>query len=70
MKTFEKIVLVFTIIGAINWGLIGAFDLNIVKLIFNNNVVEDIIYMIIGICGLINIGILFMDFELKEKETV
>lgn len=69
MKTFEKVTLVFTIIGAINWGIIGAFDLNLVKLIFNNTIIEDIIYMIVGVCGLINIGILFMDFGIKEKET-
>lgn len=69
MKTFEKIILVITIIGAINWGLIGAFNINLVKQIFNNTFIEDIIYMIIGVCGLINIGILFMDFGTTEKRS-
>ena len=28
METLQKIALIFTIIGAINWGLIGFFDFN------------------------------------------
>jgi uncharacterized protein len=63
MKIFEKVALIFTIIGAVNWGLIGAFDFNLVKNIFPSTMLQDIIYMIVGICGLINIGILFMDFK-------
>ena len=34
METIEKIGLVFTIVGAINWGLVGLFDLNLVTLLF------------------------------------
>ena len=30
MKILQKICLVFTIIGAINWGLIGLFNFNLV----------------------------------------
>ena len=67
MKTFEKITLVFTIIGAINWGLIGAFDMNLVTMLFKTVIIQDIIYMIIGVCGLVNIGILFMDLEEKRN---
>lgn len=64
MATLQKIALVFTIIGAINWGLIGLFDFNLVSSIFGNmEAIEKIIYAIVGICGLINIGILFMNFE-------
>ena len=32
MQTLQKVALVITIIGAINWGFIGIFDLNIVHL--------------------------------------
>ena len=67
MKTFEKITLVFTIIGAINWGLIGAFDMNLVTMLFKTVIIQDIIYMIIGVCGLVNIGILFMDLDEKRN---
>ena len=63
MATLQKIALIFTIIGALNWGLIGIFDFNLVEAIFGEmDVIERIIYTIVGICGTINIGIFFMDF--------
>lgn len=67
MKTVEKIALIFTILGAINWLLIGLFDTNLVEMLISNNIVRNIIYLIIGVCGLINIGLLFMNIEEHEK---
>ncbi len=67
MVTLQKIALVITIIGAINWGLIGLFDFNLVATLFESvPVIEKIIYILVGITGLINIGILFMNFEERD----
>ena len=64
MKTVQKICLVLTIIGAVNWGLIGLFDFNLVSTLFKGSTaLQSIIYSIVGICGLINIGILFADID-------
>ena len=64
MKTLQKIALALTIIGAINWGLIGLFKFNLVETLFGiNTMLTRIIYSIVGICGLINIGIYFYEFE-------
>ena len=64
LETLQKICLVFTIIGAIVWGLIGLFDFNLVSYIFGEgSMFSRIIYTIVGICGLINIGILFNHIE-------
>lgn len=64
MQTLQKIALVFTIIGAINWGLIGIFDFNLVSSIFGDgSALSRIIYAIVGICGLINIGLLFTEYK-------
>ena len=66
METIEKIALVFTSIGALNWGLIGLFDFNLVTMLFQEgSFLTKLIYIIVGICGLINIVILFkhLDFE-------
>ncbi len=64
METLQKVCLVFTIIGAIVWGLIGLFDFNLVDYIFgDNSIISRIIYSIVGITGLINIGILFNHIE-------
>lgn len=65
METLQKVCLVFTIIGAIVWGLIGFFDFNIVTSIFGDSIISRIIYIIVGICGLINICLLFKHIEEK-----
>lgn len=61
MMILQKIALVFTIIGAIVWGIYGLFDVNIVtKLFANVNILEKAVYVVVGICGLINIGLFFV----------
>ena len=53
MKIIDKIALVLVIIGAINWGLIGLFNFNLVELIFGNmTLLARIIYILVGISGL------------------
>lgn len=60
METLQKVCLVITIIGAVVWGLIGLFDFNLVTMIFGeDSFFPRVIYTIVGITGLINIGILF-----------
>lgn len=62
MHTLQKLALILTIIGALNWGLIGLFDFNLVSTLFGDeNVVTRIIYALVGIAGIINIGLLFED---------
>lgn len=64
METLQKVALVFTIIGAVNWGLIGVLDFDLVATLFGNmSMLSRIVYTIVGICGLINIGIFFNHFE-------
>lgn len=64
MAILQKIALVFTIIGAIVWGIYGLFDVNIIAKLFNNvSILEKVIYVVVGVCGLINIGLLFTSFE-------
>lgn len=67
METLQKILLVFTIIGAINWGLIGIFDVDLVVMIFGDGTFfTRTIYTIVGICGIINIGILLGHIEFEK----
>ncbi len=64
METIQKIALIFTIIGALNWGLIGFFDFNLVASLFEEaSIVSRIIYAIVGVCGIINIMLLFYHIE-------
>lgn len=52
MKTLNYIALCITIIGAVNWGLIGLFDFNLVAFLFGTGWLTRIIYIVVGICGL------------------
>ena len=60
MKTLQIVALTVMIIGALNWGLIGLFDFDLVATIFGgaSALGSKIIYILVGICGLIGIKIL------------
>lgn len=64
MQTLQKVALVLIIIGAINWGLIGLFDFNLVESLFGeDNIMTNIVYVLVGISGIIDVSLLFEDFE-------
>ena len=64
MKVIDKIALILVIIGAINWGLIGIFDYNLVDGIFGTmSMVSRIIYALVGISGLWSIRGLFTNHD-------
>ena len=68
MSTIQKICLVVTIIGAINWGLIGILNFNLVETIFGaESMIPRIIYSLVGITGLINCGLLVMNLSDDTK---
>ena len=67
MEMLQIILLVITIIGAINWGLVGLFDINLVAMIFGDgSFLSRSIYTIVGICGLINIGIILGHIQYEK----
>ena len=61
MSAIQRIALVLTIVGAINWGLIGFFQFDLVASIFGGQgaAISRIIYGLVVIAGLINLGLLF-----------
>ena len=60
MKVIDTIALILIIIGAINWGLIGIFNFNLVDTVFGTmSVVSRIIYTLVGISGLWGIKLIF-----------
>jgi uncharacterized membrane protein YuzA (DUF378 family) len=53
LKTVDYIALVLVVIGAINWGLIGFFGFDLVRVIFGDmTLISRILYSVIGIAGL------------------
>ena len=60
MKIIDTIALILIIIGALNWGLIGIFEFNLVEAIFGSIAwLTRIIYILVGISGLWGIKLLF-----------
>ncbi len=67
MKTISFVALTVAIIGAVNWGLIGLFNFNLVAFLFGDmTLLARIIYSLVGLCGLYLIT--FYGF-LTDKET-
>ncbi len=68
MNYVHKICLILTIIGGINWGLVGLFDFDLVTTITGGlNMGARVIYVIIAIAAIINILLLFVDFSRRDK---
>ncbi|MFB1051437.1 DUF378 domain-containing protein [Paraliobacillus sp. JSM ZJ581] len=67
MNAIQRITLLLVIVGAINWGLIGLFQFDLVAAIFGggeqSGAFARIIYTLVGISGLVCISLLFKPSE-------
>lgn len=62
MKVIDTIALILIIIGAVNWGLLGFFEFDLVAAIFGDmSTFARIVYGIIGIAGLYSISFFAKD---------
>jgi hypothetical protein len=58
MKVLYYIALTLVIIGALNWLLIGLFSFDLVATLFGSmSVLSRIIYVLVGISGIISFGL-------------
>lgn len=64
----DKIALLLTIVGAINWGLIGIFQFDLVSYIFGGQgaMLSRIVYTLVGAGGLWCISLLFRDRDVVK----
>lgn len=67
MAILDKIALVLTIIGGINWGCVGIFRFDLVAFACGGSasILSRVIYTVIGLCALWCISLLF-----REKDPV
>ncbi len=65
----DSFALILVIIGALNWGSIGIFGVDLIATIFGgqNAAISRIIYTLVGLCGLWSITLLFRE---REKTVV
>jgi uncharacterized membrane protein YuzA (DUF378 family) len=52
MFFLNTIALILILIGALNWGLIGLFDYNLVEALLGQTMAANIIYIVVGFAGL------------------
>lgn len=72
MRTVQRIALTLVIIGAINWGLIGLFNFDLVAAIFGGQgaFLSELTYSLVGLSGLICLSLLFKKWEPStERDT-
>ena len=54
MKAVHVISFVLVVVGAINWGLVGLFNFNLVALVLGSVTwLERLIYVLVGVAGVI-----------------
>lgn len=52
MKTLDAVAMLLIIIGGINWGLVGAFDYNLVDSIFGEgSAISRVVYVLVGLAA-------------------
>ncbi len=57
MKILDYAALTLVIIGAINWGLIGFFEFDLVRVLFGDmSLLSRIVYALVGISGLYSLS--------------
>jgi uncharacterized membrane protein YuzA (DUF378 family) len=69
IKRLEPVWLALVVVGALNWGLVGLFEFNLVEEIFGAGTVADVIYVIVGIAGLMMVPKLLEEFRLGSHRT-
>ena len=64
----DRIALILVIIGALNWGLIGLFGLDLVAFFGGGQmaVISRIIYSLVGLAGLWCVSLLFRERQPEE----
>jgi uncharacterized membrane protein YuzA (DUF378 family) len=69
IRRMEPVWLAIVVIGALTWGLIGLLDWNLVGEIFGTGTVADVVYVIVGLAGLLMLPRLFEDFRVSTHRT-
>jgi len=64
IKRTEPIWLALMVIGALNWGIVGLFDTNVVEEIFGTGTLTDVVYVVVGFAGLMMIPRLLQELRI------
>ena len=64
MNTLYKTCLILSIVGCVNWGLVGLLNFNLVEyLLGDGSLITRIVYVLVLIAGLVTIGLFTKDLD-------
>ncbi len=53
MKVLDYVALILIVIGALNWGLIGLLQFDLVRVLFGDmSILSRIVYVLVGVAGI------------------
>lgn len=68
MKALNITAQILMVIGALNWGLIGLFDFNLVAALFGaDSILSNLVYILVGLAGLY--GLYMISLLAKPSEA-
>lgn len=59
MKVIGTVAFVLVLIGALNWGLVGLLDFNLVTALLDSSLAQKVVYSLIGLAAVVMIVLHF-----------
>jgi uncharacterized membrane protein YuzA (DUF378 family) len=66
IKRLEPVALLVVVLGALNWGVVGLFDTNVISDIFGSGTLTDVAYTVVGVCGLLYVPRVLESMHLSD----
>ena len=66
IRRFEPIALLIVVLGALNWGMVGLFETNVISDLLGTGTVTDVVYAVVGACGLALVPRMLEGMRLRE----
>jgi uncharacterized membrane protein YuzA (DUF378 family) len=65
MKTLKWLCFILVVIGALNWGLVGLFNFNLVEVLFQEgSLLTRLVYILVGIAAVV---LILIKFKAKKQ---
>jgi hypothetical protein len=53
IRRLEPVALLVLVLGALNWGMVGLFDTNVISDVLGGGTLTDVVYVVVGACGVL-----------------
>ena len=64
LKRLEPIALLLMMIGALNWGVLGLTDTNVIAEVFGTGTFTDVLYVVVGVAAVVYLPRLLETFHI------